>query len=599
MVMPKIRGGFFIIIFLFSYSVSLAENGKEKFERIIVKRAKEATPGYYSLSFQDTDTLLFSSPVENLSTTLLNLQSRSFNGSIQSDFLLRGSNYEGVRLLLDGKYINDPQTGHHNSDIPFTKEDLSQVELISGVSPEYLGPASIGGAVNFVVKRPDKNKMVFELSAGEHNTFAQLLSISEKINALGVRVSFEKKESKGFNEDTDFKKVTASTSATLDLPLGSFDMDFGYQEKEFGAYDFYTPGKGYPSKEWTKTFLTDLGFKLKNDNISLRPGFLWRRHFDKFMLDKDNIKSNFLSHHRTDVYSPGIYLSKDNTALGNIGLGVEYSHEKINSTTLGKHSRQQESIFIDDELRVNKNISLQSRIRVDDYENIDTAITGAIKATYNFLEGHSFSLGISRAIRIPTFTELYYNDPTTLGSPNLSYEKSLSCEAGHAYNSGRFSFSSVAFVRREDNFVDWVKESPTQAKWQAKNIASSKVFGVEEQLEYRLNKVVNLSANYAYTNRKREDNGYSYKYGENYVRHLAGVISKFNLGFAEQELGFTYKKPPARNGWLIVNARLNFNLKKNYKIFVLAANIFNVEYQEIPGIPSPGRWVEGGLRLEW
>ena len=140
-------------------------------------------------------------------------------------------------------------------------------------------------------------------------------------------------------------------------------------------------------------------------------------------------------------------------------------------------------------MRVNKNISLQSRIRVDDYENIDTAITGAIKATYNFLEGHSFSLGVSRAIRIPTFTELYYNDPTTLGSPNLSYEKSLSCEAGHAYNSGRFSFSSVAFVRREDNFVDWVKESPTQAKWQAKNIASSKVFGVEEQLEYRLNKL--------------------------------------------------------------------------------------------------------------
>ena len=47
----------------------------------------------------------------------VDVQNRGDNG-VQADFSLRGSSFEQVLVLVDGVRINDPQTGHHNSDIP-------------------------------------------------------------------------------------------------------------------------------------------------------------------------------------------------------------------------------------------------------------------------------------------------------------------------------------------------------------------------------------------------------------------------------------------------------------------------------------------------
>lgn len=597
--MFKSKGGIFIVLFISCFSICHAEDKYYGLDKIVVIRNKESFTSQYSLDDNGLAVLPFSSPIEALSTLPLNLQARSPNSSIQTDFSLRGSNFQGVRMLLDGQRINDPQTGHHNSDIPLTKEDLLSVEVLPGISPLNLGPDAIGGTVNFVTKRPEGKKVVLELSGGEYQTWGQLFSISDKLKDLGLRFSIENKRSRGFRDDTDFKKFTANMASSLDIPLGSFDLDFGYQEKEFGAYDFYTPGLGYPSREWTKVYLLNTGLNLSKDGLTIKPNFLWRRHFDKFMLDETSLRSKYLAHHRTDIYTPSLYLNKDNTPLGKIGLGLEYSEEKINSTTLGKHSRDRKSIYIDDSYNFLDKFSLDSSLRVDDYNGVDTSYTGGIKFIYELFEANFLHLGVARSMRMPSFTELYYNDPTTIGNSAISPEKSLSYEVGYDHKREIFSWGLTFFLRSEDNFIDWVKSSASQAKWQASNIASSDVLGVEERVEYKINDKINLSANYAYTNRRKNDNGYLYKYGENYARHLLNLVSFFKFNFGTQEVGFTYKKTPGRNGWFLMHARLSYNLNKHSELFFSATNIFNVEYQEIAGIPSPGRWIEGGLRFRW
>ena len=166
-------------------------------------------------------------------------------------------------------------------------------------------------------------------------------------------------------------------ASTLDFSSGEINLNFGYQEKEFGAYDFYTPGLGYPSREWTRTYLLNSSLNLDKGEITIKPNFLWRRHFDKFMLDKTGIRSKYLVHHRTDMYTPGIYLSKDTSWLGKVGLGLEYSQEKISSTILGGHLRSQESIFIDNSFSFSDYLSLNSAFRIDDYDGKGLLYTGA------------------------------------------------------------------------------------------------------------------------------------------------------------------------------------------------------------------------------
>jgi hypothetical protein len=52
----------------------------------------------------------------------------------------------------------------------------------------------------------------------------------------------------------------------------SFYLDAGYNEKEYGAYDFYTPGRGFPSKEWVNVKNVDARMTMKASIFRLSRG---------------------------------------------------------------------------------------------------------------------------------------------------------------------------------------------------------------------------------------------------------------------------------------------------------------------------------------
>jgi iron complex outermembrane receptor protein len=176
---------------------------------------------------------------------------------------------------------------------------------------------------------------------------------------------------------------------------------------------------------------------------------------------------------------------------------------------------------------------------------------------------------------------------------------SLNYELGLDYKKERFSTGTTFFLRQEKDFIDWVKRSPNQTKWKAENIADADLFGVENYLRLKLNQNLSLDSNYTYIDKRINDRGYLYKYGPNYIRHFVNTILSFNLPFGVQSIGIAYKKKPNRDGWSLLNTHLSCNLNKYSQIFLNVTNLLNAEYQEIEGIPQPGRWVETGLRLEW
>jgi iron complex outermembrane receptor protein len=602
--MPKRCGLFFIaVLFISCFNLVFAEKegrgSSFDLEPIVISKSNIHLLHPYSLESDNLKNLPFRSPIEALTFTPLDLQSRSLKGGIQTDFSLRGSNFQGVLVLIDGQRINDPQTGHHNSDIPVTTEDIERIEVIPGTGSSLFGPNAIGGAINIILKQPEKKRIFLESGFGSYQTKSGIFGITDKKDNLGVRFSIERQESHGFYYDTDFKKFTTSLNSSLDIPDGEFNISLGYQEKEFGAYDFYTPGLGYPSKEWTKTYLLKSGFNLDKEGFIIRPDFLWRRHYDKFMPDKTGVLSGAINHHQTDVYTPNIYFQKQTYALGRIGLGLEYGEERINSTNLGKHNREHKSIFMDESKDLTSKLSLGLSFRVDDYDDFDQNHTGALSFRYKLSKINELHFGISRSIRIPSFTELYYNDSTTVGDAGLSAEESLHYEVGYDYKKESLSLGTTFFLRQEKDFIDWIKRTSTQVKWQAENTARDKVFGIENYLRLKINQNFTADSNYTYINKYIDDNDYLYKYGPNYIKHLINTAFSFNLPFGMQTIGLTYKKKPHRDGWFLLNTHLGYNLNKKSQIFLNVTNLLNVEYQEIEGIPQPGRWIEAGVGLEW
>lgn len=587
---------FFIIIFLLLPKTSFCLDDQAlDLETVVITKQKQFLLNAYSTDSSPSRAFNYQTAIENLSVMPVDLQSRSLRSAIQTDFSLRGSTFQQVLILLNGQRINDPQTAHHNSDIPFTKEDIKKIEVIPGASSSLFGPDAIGGAINFALEAPKERKMSWEFAAGNNRNGYGIFSVSDKFKDLGLRFSIEDAQSKGFRYDTDFKKFTTSVAAYLQLPDGVWENNFGYQEKVFGAYDFYTPGLGYPSWEKTRTYLINSGITINKEGLLIKPNFLWRRHFDKFALRRTVASANY---HRTDMYTPSLYLQKELGLLGKVGIGSEWGQERITSTNLGRHNRQHESVFLDDALEFGENWDLGFSFRFDNYSVFGNVYTGSASAKFKLTDMLAFNLGISRSMRLPSFTELYYSDSTTIGNAGLSAEKAWNYQAGFEYKQQDFSTGLTLFLRQEHQMIDWVRSDSAQ-KWQARNFTRDNVFGVEYSLHKKINELLSFDANYAYTDKDIDNQGYQYKYGPNYAQHLINTVFNFHTPIGQQEIGFTYKKRPARNGWLLMNAGLNYNVNRNSKIFINSTNILNVEYQDIAGIPQAGRYYEAGVRFEW
>jgi len=595
-------GGFFIAALLLLPPASFSyEEDSRDLETVVVTKQKQFLLNAYATDSAESSVFDYQSGVEELAGLPVDLQSRSLRSGIQTDFSLRGSSFQQALILLNGQRVNDPQTAHHNSDIPFTREDIKKIEVIPGAGSSLYGPDAIGGAINFALKAPEDKKAAWEFGAGNNRNGYGLFSFSDKVKELGLRFSVEDAQSKGFRFDTDYKKFTASLGAYLELPAGVWENNFGYQEKAFGAYDFYTPGLGYPSRERTKTYLLNSGVNLSSDGLLVKPNFLWRRHYDRFILDETGIRSTSVNNHRTDMFTPSIYFQKELGILGKAACGLEWGQERITSTNLGRHTRDHKSIFLDDSVGITQRWDLGFSFRWDDFSDFNQEYTGSAGAKFKLTDRAAFNFGISRSMRVPSFTELYYSDNSTIptiGNPDLAAEKAWNYQVGYEYKKEEFSSGLVFFLRQERNMIDWVR-LPDVLQWQARNFTRDDVFGAEYSLSKKINNLLSVDANYTYTDKSIDTQGYLYKYGPNYAQHLVNTIFNIQLPFGRQEIGFQYKKRPGRRGWLLMNAGLNYNLNKNSKIFLNSTNILNVEYQDIAGIPQPGRYVEAGFRLEW
>jgi iron complex outermembrane receptor protein len=61
----------------------------------------------------------------------LDLKQRGPEG-IQGDVSIRGGSFEQTLIMIDGIKLIDPQTGHHNMNIPISFSQIERIEILKG-----------------------------------------------------------------------------------------------------------------------------------------------------------------------------------------------------------------------------------------------------------------------------------------------------------------------------------------------------------------------------------------------------------------------------------------------------------------------------------
>lgn len=525
---------------------------------------------------------------------------------IQSDLSIRGSTPDQTQVSINGVIINDPQTAHHNLDLGLPSGSVEKIEVTKAQAPTIWAQGAMGGAVNFVTKKPTEDEAEISFLYGTDETHKSSLSITRNRGGVGFGFSAEEASSNGWRYDTDFKELALASSGLLKLSdIISSNLLIAYGEKEFGACYFYGP---YDSKEWTDTLFLNWDFCVRQERFQIIPKLYFRRHHDKYMLDIKR-PDYYLNHHKTDIEGAMLQAETDLEGYGRITAFADINREDIKSTRLGKHSRHRNSFFLswcnyrNLTLGYGLGLGYDLSLRIDDYSEYDTEILPQAGIFFMLSPDIKFRSSVTKAVRAPTYTELYYDSPANKGNKDLSPEEALSYEIGLDIldsEKQNLGLSCTIFKTCSSDLIDWIKQTPSQAYYRAKNITELKTEGIETELSLRPVEWLCLEAGYVYLDSDiKKDYDYISKYALNHPDHKVTGETEVILPFGTQNLKFLYKDRNNYTHYFIMGLGLNYKFTKESILFLNIDNIFNSTNEDIKDNPLPGRQIQVGVRMKF
>jgi iron complex outermembrane receptor protein len=635
-----------VIYFLSTPALSLATEQdtsevKMQYDLDEIEVSAQRTPAMYSqvariISVMESDEIE-AAPAQNVQDLLeyiagVDVRQRGSEG-VQADISIRGGTFDQMLILLNGINISDPQTGHHNLNLPVSLQQIERIEILEGPAARVYGPNAFSGAVNIVTKQPGSNSLSAGFSYGSFDYSDVTVSGAVATGKIKHNLSFNRKASDGYIKNTDFKTYTVFYSNRYENQNGIFSLQAGHSQKGFGANSFYTPA--YPNQyEATKTFFSSARWESKS-KYHFTPVVYYRRHQDRFELFRENPASWYTTHnyHLTNVYGANLN-SWIQWNWGKTALGIEFRSENILSNVLGEEMDRPEKVpgeeaeFTKSKTRNTWSAFFEHAVYIENWtftggimsnhiseSNLGWTIFPGIEISNNLTENIKFFSSVNTSLRMPTFTDLYYDGPTNVGNPDLKPEKSVTFEGGFKLNRNFIQGHAVVFYREGKNIIDWVKNNSNDV-WQPQNLTQINSLGTELLLRFLPQKKwgnpfpEKVEISYFNNNLHKENQLLISNYVLDNLKHkmVIGINQNiaqkltfdFKFIFQDREGSYTrfengdWAKEVAYKPFWLLDGKLAYN-SRNLSLFVSASNIFNTQYYDIGNVVQPGRWIKTGI----
>jgi iron complex outermembrane receptor protein len=573
-------------------------------------------------------------PVQNIQDLLktvagVDVRQRGGNG-VQSDISVRGGTFDQIAILLNGANLTNPQTGHYSFDLPVNLSDIERIEIIQGPSSLLYGASAFSGGINIITRKQSDSKAYFNPEGGMHELWGVKASGSLNSGLSSHRLSAGYNSSDGYRYNTDHKTFNSLFQSHLNIERSKVDIQMGFNEKKYGAGTFYSGA--YPDQyDNTRAFFAAIRGETGN-NLKFIPQLYWNRHWDAFQLFRDgtpDIPSSYAgtNHHRSDVFGFNLN-SQYKWEAGITNFGGEFRNENILSNVLGKPLEKPDGDYTKSDSRSNisyflAHTFLLEKLTVDlgvlaNYNtslNKDFGFYPNLNVSY-YLSNHlKFYGSWNNAMRMPTFTDLYYKDPSQTGNPDLSSETSHGYEIGAKLYQPSFSFYITGFYMHGKEVIDWVKK-PEEEIYRAQNLSTLDKYGIETGITLEWNKLfpvlrnTRLNIGYTYLHQSQESGDLVSNYALDYLRHklvaqlthpvCKGISADWSFRLQDRMGSYTkyvdYKRHSEEEypAYSILDLKINWKLN-DFNIYLSANNLFNVSYHDIGNVPQPGFWFSGGI----
>ena len=513
----------------------------------------------------------------------------------QSDISIRGTSFEQTLVLLNGLRINDAETSHFNLDVPVPLEAIGAINILHGTGSTLYGSDAIGGVVDFTTFKPEATTLRLRTGAGSFGENQQSFLASTLIHHITQVLAGTREHSDGFIPDRDFTTESASSETRITTPLGDTDLLFAGSDRPFGADQFYGP---YNSFEHTKGWYASANQPLGPNTYA---AVAYRRHSDIFVLFRDR-PAIYKNQHIDESWQAALRRHDNLFKNTTLSYGLEEDTDAIQSNNLGRHARNRGAGYLNFDLHLAQRGTLSLGLREEIFSGGRSVFSPEISGSLWLHPTLKLRAAIGYGFRLPTYVDLYYSDPSHIANPNLKPESAWNYEAGGDYYLNSSTAASLTvFYSRQTNAIDYVRANST-APYQASNLNGLHFTGVESSVEWHPTTRQRLKADWTLLfGAQSALNGLQSDYVSNYPTNNAslewtqsfkqswtqGVLLRTRLGITQ-----CYQQTP----YPVWDASLARETGRIHP-FLQLANLSNTGYQEIIGVPMPGRSITGGVEI--
>ena len=557
-------------------------------------------------------TLTMASPQELLrQDSSVFLEERGAGGG-QADLVLRGGSFEQALVLLNGFRINDSQTAHHDLDLPIPLEAMDSIEVLHGAGSTLHGADALSGVADFLTASPSASSLRLRAGGGSFGSNEESLLASLARKRWSSRITASRNFSTGFMADRDYRNEDASAESWISSRLGVSDLLFASSDRSFGANQFYGAYNSWErTKGWFASGRQQLGSRTE-------AAFGYRRHSDEFVLLRSD-PSVYENNHIDGSWQTSLRHTIPVATSSVLLFGLESDGDSIRSSNLGQHARNRGAGYVDLDLkpatrRWNLSVGLREELFSGGLQSAFAPhLAGSLRLTNQLKLRASGGYGF----RLPTYTDLYYSDPATMGNSKLKPESAWSGEAGVDWvPSSRLSLSATGFYSRQHDSIDYVRATTLPNSflpawcvadtWCAVNLSGLRFAGAESSATWILAKGQKVQVAWTQLFGAQPPlNGLQSEYALNYpvenlhatwtaaLTHALIVTNSVAITKPYQQAGNAPWNP---NPYPVWNAALTHDAGK-LRPYLRLGNLSNTGYEEINGVAMPGRSITGGVAL--
>lgn len=542
----------------------------------------------------------------------VHVEPRVTPGGLSPTVSVQGSESNHVRVVMDGVTINN--VSDFLADVgAIPVQRIAAVEIIKGPASSAWG-SSLGGIINIITKSPDATRNVggmFSASMGERTTGDFRLELSGTRSSLGYYLAADGITSDGLlphtnvdsgsvygklswepHEDT---RVLATYSYSRgERGVGTFPQ-FGLIQD--GEYEHLaaTLGMGHALSESLDLDITGRFSRRDFSDVSSALGTGEELSNNRY--EQPNLGASAKLTWRTGVHSMTIGTDYDN---GTMDADLRENNGTVRSMADGRLERW--AVFANDTIVWN-NWSVTPGLRYDWTSTSDDFVSPSLGVTYSIGDHTILRAYVARGFNIPSLIASTVGAQGLQPNPDLDVEKVWSYQLGCETTLLRYFWLKNTLFRH--NVSDFLAFDGAAGSYV--NQGKQRRQGVE--VELKTIPVYNTSISTGYTfidardriadqrvpNIPRHTLDVSISYDDRKLLH-GGLVGRYAQWNARED----FNSRDSAMIWDLTGGIRLLNVGQvTGEVFFVAHNLFNGSQYLHSVLRNPGRWFEGGLRLNF